>query len=191
MDRYEPIDRICSLIDSLPDNAWGARAMLHYVCGLLGVPQPPTGLPPSPDRKIGQMFWEYETSELRSRLVDLSNREHIQVEFLVLGILAWMRRFLERQADPAEVNRAIDRNQELIEHLTSQKKLPIGERTSGLADKDINRLLETSQKAIADVDSNAALAQATLDALEESAGELFPRGFWLDYLTSIAQRPPD
>jgi hypothetical protein len=184
MDRHEPIDRICRLIDGLPENAWGRCAMRHFVCGALGMRPDLTGLPVTPQRKLRELYWDYETDNLRCRLVQLVNEQGIDPEFLLLGVCGFIRALLEGVIDPEQVDRHDRQNQEMIEKLTRTKELPADEREQRLSDEEIDSLIEIIRKTRDSAPANAEAARHTKDMLEELVNDLFSDEFWREYRAS-------
>ncbi len=148
ISRYEPFDRICKLINDLPKHDFGRKDILQLICISIGVPAQETGLPITLDRKIGQIFWDYEASQLRDRLTALLDRMDVQPDFLVNGILCAIDNYLVGFTDPEQIRRAIDHHRRIIDKVQAEKMLPVEGRSQKIDDQSLDHLRELSEAAI-------------------------------------------
>ena len=148
ISRYEPFDRICKLINDLPKHDFGRKDILQLICISIGVPAQETGLPITLDRKIGQIFWDYEASQLRDRLTALLDRMDVQPDFLVNGILCAIDNYLVGFTDPEQIRCAIDHHRRIIDKVQAEKMLPVEGRSQKIDDQSLDHLRELSEAAI-------------------------------------------
>ena len=183
MNQEKPIDLLCELIDTLPDNAWGQKWARFEISHLLCIKMQPTGLEPTPDRTIGQLRWDHDIATLRDRMMILSENG-VEPEFLVKGSLAILRESFSEQAGSEAAEQAIQANQEAIDHLLEIRKQPLEKQMDSLSDANIEQMISRHQSAIDTAFSNANEASATIIELDRLSNELFPREFWKAYRIS-------
>ncbi len=189
MRKFDPIELLCEILDGLPNGPWGRDAMIRFAAMALGIPQKPTGLPPTPERTLQQQYWDFELSDIRKRLLELVQQTSFPAypfyeQFLVAGVIQFAKDWLEDQADSDRMETKIGNNKALIEHFEQIKLTPPDARMGDekMSDDEIDKFLEIPRKAIENMERNRASAESTLDALSTAYRNTFTSDFWSEYL---------
>jgi hypothetical protein len=132
----------------------------------------------TPERTIGQMFWDHTMDDLRNGLIRIIETTRMDEELLVLGVIGFLLRTMGAAADPDELRKAVARNKDMIQFLQEQKSLPIEQRRQPSPDGEIDQLIEKIRGFLAGSETGRAAAEETHSALETAFNQTYTSDFW-------------
>lgn len=157
-------------------------------CGLaLGTSPDPTGLEPTMDRTINQLYWDITVEDIVKRMVELVEETELDEQMVVMGTVAFIDHALLRYCDPENIERMNERNHRFVDFLREQRNLPIeSRRQQDMTDErldDFIRKLEEAQDRTEVTDS----AQEALDWFRSEVDRLLNSKFWFSFEAWRAQ----
>lgn len=174
MRGHEPIERFCDIISAL-DLSYDAA----HVCAIaIGFRPERTGLPETPDRKLRDLYWDVEPSDIRQRLTELVEEHKIDEKVLVVGTMAFLDDYFRRMADAEHSQEALDRNIDMLRDLRNQKQMPQASRRNNISDKNLDNMMATLKGAIENMESNRLQAEQALEALHSAVDRGLDEDFW-------------
>ncbi|HWA98899.1 MAG TPA: hypothetical protein VG713_10425, partial [Pirellulales bacterium] len=110
-------------------------------CIAVGRDPDPTGLEPTRQRTIKQLFWDVTAVELKDRLIELVADAGIDEEFLVNAILDYLESKYRRHADTESSENGRQETMRLPENMRQQRELPQSRRPMNGSDEEVDTFI--------------------------------------------------
>lgn len=174
--KYAAIDIFCSIIDGF--SASMQQEALGFVCMSLAASPPPTGLEPTLDRPLKQLFWDPTTERLRSRMIELVEENGLQQSVVVMGAVGYLDWHFDRLSDREFTEDSRDNCIDLIASLQGDLKLPIERRNYKQSDGAIREFLDKLTDQVNGSEPRRVQAEEALSYLRERASSAFTWKLW-------------
>ena len=177
-DEDLPIRHLCTLIYRLPARV--SKALVAMACLAVSARHRPTGVPPDPDRPIGDLVHSQTLNDLAGRVAELVDDMKMDQRFLVMGLLSFLEAELAEWADAGSVlSKRADRL-DMIDYWEQMLAQP-EDRRQPMADAEIRNLIQKLQPPSADdEEEDRKEAARALDLFREGKRD-FSEKFWALY----------
>jgi hypothetical protein len=165
------IDALCDMLNRFPGNR---RAdAITFACIAVGQSAQPTGLKPTWDRTMKQMFWDATTNDLRGRLIHLVEEVGVPQQTIVQGVIAYLDSHFSRAADREFSERARDNHVSAIANLQKQLELP-----GNANNAHVLAGIQFMEEALESCERRRQDAEEALLVFREETAKVFTNAFW-------------
>lgn len=178
-DEDLPVRHLCTLIYRLPARV--SEGLVAMACLAVSARHRPTGVPPHPNRPIGDLVHSQTLNDLAGRVAELVDDMGMDQRFLVMGLLSFLEAELAEWADAGSVlSRRADRL-DMIDYWERMLAQPEDRRRQPMADAEIRNLIQKLQPPSADEEEeDRKEAARALDLFREGKRD-FSEKFWALY----------
>ena len=172
-DGIEKFVAILQLFDGVPNHD-----LLTWCCYTVGIPV-------DREDEFNRNYWEDLSELLHKRLLILVNKEDVEEQFLIMGLVNWIIARYFEQTD-VEISRlSLNFEKLVLEEVDQKLQMPPELRTE--TDEFLHRRKRNTEKRISEWPQRIEEKKVTLNHFRETASLAFPRQYW-DFYNSWKAR---
>ncbi len=180
-----PVDLFIEMVKEVPHQR--SREVASLSCMSLGHRSQPTGVEPSREKTMGELFNRPTMADLRERMTFLIQEVRLEPRFLIDGLFTMLENYYGPRSDPQAVSEFINQDLDLRQWLQDELRKGPEERQSSMNDEELRDFRAKVEKWMTSKSEEQPHAKEVLAWLHAEQVNRFGGEYWKDWYLEKAR----